>query len=57
MTDVLSDEVKKTILGAQAVKRPGQSADIAAATAFLTSDEAGFLTGQVVCVDGGLTMC
>ncbi len=57
MTDVLPEEVKKNILSAQAVKRPGQSTDIAAAVAYLTSDEAGFLTGQVLCVDGGLTMC
>jgi 3-oxoacyl-[acyl-carrier protein] reductase len=57
MTDVLPDDVKQSILGAQSVKRTGQSADIAAAVAFLTSEEAGFLTGQVLCVDGGLTMC
>ena len=31
--------------------------DIAAAVAYTTSDDAGFLTGQTICVDGGLTMC
>ena len=39
-----------------AVKRLGAPADIAAAASYLTSDEAGFITGQVVAVDGGMTM-
>ena len=43
--------------GNQAVKATGQPEDIAAAVAYLTADDAGFITGQTVCVDGGLTMC
>ena len=35
----------------------GTPEDIAAAAAYLTADDAGFVTGQVVCVDGGMTMC
>jgi 3-oxoacyl-[acyl-carrier protein] reductase len=31
-------------------------ADIAKAVAFLTSDDAGYITGQVLCVDGGMAM-
>jgi NAD(P)-dependent dehydrogenase (short-subunit alcohol dehydrogenase family) len=40
-----------------ALKRLGHPDDIAAAVAYVSSDEAGYLTGQVLCVDGGLTMC
>lgn len=38
------------------MKRLGQPADVAAAVAFLASDEAGFITGQTLSVSGGLTM-
>jgi 3-oxoacyl-[acyl-carrier protein] reductase len=40
-----------------AVRRLGVPDDIAAAVAYMTSEDAGYLTGQVLCVDGGLTMC
>jgi 3-oxoacyl-[acyl-carrier protein] reductase len=36
---------------------PTEVKDIAATVAYVTSDEAGFLTGQTICVDGGMTMC
>jgi glucose 1-dehydrogenase len=36
--------------------RPGLSEDMAAATAFLLLDEAGYITGQTLFVDGGLTL-
>lgn len=57
MTKDLPQQVKDGVMGMMAVKRLGTGADIAAAVAYITSDEAGFLTGQVLCVDGGLTMC
>jgi 2-hydroxycyclohexanecarboxyl-CoA dehydrogenase len=38
------------------MKRLGQPADVAAAVAFLCSEEAGFITGQTLSVSGGLTM-
>jgi NAD(P)-dependent dehydrogenase (short-subunit alcohol dehydrogenase family) len=44
------------VLDHQAVKRRGTPADIAAALAFLASDEAGFITGQTLNVDGGWVM-
>jgi len=56
MTAVLPDEAKDQVLKAMSVPRLGQADDIAAAVAYATSDDAGFLTGQVICVDGGLTM-
>lgn len=46
------DIIKKKI----SLKRYGTSADIAHATAFLASDHAGYITGQVLAVDGGLTL-
>lgn len=57
MTDVLPDAVKGKVMEAMAVRRLGIPEDIAAAVAYMTSDDAGYLTGQVLCVDGGLTMC
>jgi len=58
-TDMTKDLPEPVIAGAKdmiAVKRLGAPADIAAAASYLTSDEAGFITGQVVAVDGGMTM-
>lgn len=57
MTANLPGQVKDHVVGLQAVKRTGTGDDIAAAVAYVTSDEAGFLTGQTICVDGGMTMC
>ena len=57
MTSGLPEEVGQTVLKAMSVPRLGTPRDIAAAVSYATSDEAGFLTGQVICVDGGLTMC
>lgn len=57
MTSGLPDEVGQTVLKAMSVPRLGAPEDIAAAVSYASSDEAGFLTGQVICVDGGLTMC
>ncbi len=57
MTDHLPQEIKDRVTSAMAVPRLGTPEDIAAAVAFVSSDEAGFLTGQTICVDGGLTMC
>ena len=57
MTANLPQQVKDGVLGLMAVKRLGNGDDIASAVAYLTSDEAGFITGQTICVDGGMTMC
>lgn len=57
MTHNLPPQVKEKVLEMMAVKRLGSGEDIAAAVAYLASDDAGFLTGQTICVDGGLTMC
>ncbi|MFZ4576250.1 MAG: 3-oxoacyl-[acyl-carrier-protein] reductase [Phycisphaerales bacterium] len=57
MTANLPQQVRDGVMGMIAVKRFGTADDIAACIAYLTSDEAGFITGQTVCVDGGMTMC
>jgi 3-oxoacyl-[acyl-carrier protein] reductase len=57
MTESLPDSVKQKVMEAMAVRRLGVPDDIAAAVAYMTSEDAGYLTGQVLCVDGGLTMC
>ena len=56
MTDGLPPQVKEQVTAMIAVKRLGVPDDIAACVAYVTSDEAGFLTGQTICVDGGMTM-
>lgn len=57
MTANLPESVLESVKGLIQVKRLGTPEDIAAAVAYVTSDDAGFLTGQVIAVDGGMTMC
>lgn len=54
MTDVLSDELKKTYLAQIPAGRFGTPDDIAAACVFLSSDEAAYINGQVLHVNGGM---
>ena len=56
MTNVLSDKVKEETMKQIPLGRLGQTEDIAAAAAFLASDEAGYITGQVLAVDGGMAI-
>ena len=56
MTAVLSDDVKKAMGEQIPLKRFGQTKDIAETVAFLASDNAGYITGQVIQVDGGMAM-
>lgn len=51
------DEVTRHRYGQRApLKRVGEPADIAAAAVFLASEEAAFITGQTICIDGGIIM-
>jgi 3-oxoacyl-[acyl-carrier protein] reductase len=56
MTDVLSQELKDKMKGLIPLGRFGTDREIAAAVAFLASDEAGYITGQVLGVNGGMHM-
>ena len=56
MTSVLSDKVKEAAEGQIPLGRFGKPEDVAAAVAFLASEEAGYITGQVLHVDGGMCM-
>jgi NAD(P)-dependent dehydrogenase (short-subunit alcohol dehydrogenase family) len=53
LTDSLPDEVFQKLLEKQPSKQAGEPDDVAAAVMFLASDEAGFINGQVLHVDGG----
>src|SRR5262245_25298055 len=56
MTGVLSDDMKEKLLTNIPLRRMGEPADVAAAVRFLASEEAGYVTGHVVDVNGGLYM-
>ncbi|HME89522.1 MAG TPA: 3-oxoacyl-[acyl-carrier-protein] reductase [Chthoniobacterales bacterium] len=56
MTADLSDEIKNSIQSKIALGRTGTPEDIANAVAFLASAEASYITGQTLCVDGGIVM-
>ena len=56
MTAVLSDELKAQMLAHIPLKRIGKPEDVAAAVRFLASEEAGYITGHVLDVNGGMYM-
>jgi 3-oxoacyl-[acyl-carrier protein] reductase len=56
MTAVLSQEMKDNIVGHIPLKRFGRAEDVAAAVRFLASEEAGYITGAVLNVNGGMYM-
>jgi 3-oxoacyl-[acyl-carrier protein] reductase len=56
LTDVLNEEQRGLILGNTPLARLGEPEDVARAVRFLCSDEAAFITGEVLLVDGGLGM-
>ena len=56
MTDAMTDSAKEAVKGQIPLQRVGTTADIAETVAFLASDRASYITGQVISVDGGMHM-
>jgi 3-oxoacyl-[acyl-carrier protein] reductase len=56
MTASLSQELKDNVMSHTALKRLGRPEDVAAAVRFLASEEAGYITGHVLKVNGGMYM-
>lgn len=56
MTDAMPEKAKEAVLGSIPMKRVGAGEDIANAVAFLVSDEAAYITGEVIRVDGGMAI-
>ena len=56
MTGALSEDVQKNIVKRIPLGKVGEPQDVANVVAFLASEEARYITGQVLCVDGGMVM-
>ena len=56
MTDALNEKQRETILAQVPAGRLGSGGDVAAAVVFLASDEAAYVTGQTLHVNGGMAM-
>ncbi len=56
MTDALSDAQKGAISERIAAKRFGEAEEVAALVGFLASEQAAYITGQVICIDGGMAL-
>ena len=56
MTDAMPESAKEQVKAQIPLQRTGKTADIAETVAFLASEKAAYITGQVISVDGGMHM-
>ena len=56
MTERLTEQAKETFLKTIPLRRPGLPQDVAGVIVFLASDDASYITGQVINIDGGMVM-
>ena len=56
MTAALTDDQRKAMLTDVPLNRPGEASEVGSAIAFLASDEAAYITGQTIRVNGGMYM-
>jgi 3-oxoacyl-[acyl-carrier protein] reductase len=56
MTNKLNENIKKSFIESVPLKRIGKPEDVANAVLFLSSEEADYITGQTLCIDGGMVM-
>jgi 3-oxoacyl-[acyl-carrier protein] reductase len=56
MTAALSEATRAALLSSIPAQRLGQAEDVARAVAFLACEDAAYITGQVLAVDGGMSM-
>ena len=56
MTEVLSDTIKENISTQIPLKRMGEAKEVAKVVRFLASNDASYITGQVINIDGGMVM-
>ena len=56
MTAALPEKAREAMLATIPAGRPGQAEEVARAAAFLASEEAGYITGQVLCIEGGMAV-
>lgn len=56
MTDALPEGAREALLSTIPMKRLGAAEDVARAVAFFAGAGAGYITGQVLCVDGGMAV-
>ena len=56
MTAALPEQARTALLAGVPAGRPGQSEEVARAVAFFAAEDSAYITGQVLCVDGGMAM-
>jgi len=56
MTDVLTEDIKQYYLKLIPMKKFGKPEDVAQTALFLASNQSSYITGQVICLDGGMVM-